>query len=274
MREQRAGKHLQYQAFIFRKEIIMKTFLHIATLSSAALLSSLATGQSNMNAPHAATSASAQMSQDMSPQMRAQLARREAHAAYNEALRACRSMERSERKGCMTEAKRNLQSDLSYAKEIRNPQTSAGASGGADSGSGAMSNRGSGASGLVTGMSDLSTSGSSGGSASGTQGSSMQGGRRESGMSAEPLSAAEKKQFVQSFTPKAQYNLAKREAHAAYAEALKACKELDRAERSACTEDARAMLRNDLAYAKDQMQAGSSAGAMGGSDKEMSGSGR
>lgn len=83
--------------------------------------------------------------------------------------------------------------------------------------------------------------------------------------SSEKLSSAEKKQFVQSFTPQAQYNLSKREAHAAYAEALKACKGMAKSERAACTKDARSTLQQDLAYAKSQLQQDSSGVSSGSS---------
>ena len=242
----------------------MNTFLQILTLSGGMFLCSLASAQPATAEAPANKAEAAQLSQDMSPQARSQLARREAHAAYREAMAACKSMAQAERKGCMSEAKSNLNNDLKYAKEIRSSGTSMGASGAASGGS------------SVSGANDLSSAGASAGSSGASPGSSMSGagsqgsqqsGQQMSGMSndssqaAAPLTAAEKKQFVQSFTPQAQYNLAKREAHAAYAEALKGCKAMERAERSACTKDARSMLQQDLAYAKRQMQ--ESAGASG-----------
>ncbi|MGV3740871.1 MAG: hypothetical protein ACO1NO_01005 [Burkholderiaceae bacterium] len=261
----------------------MNTFLHIATLSGGMFLCSLAAAQPAAVEAPANKAEAAQLSQDMSPKARSQLARREAHAAYREAMSACKSMGPSERKGCAADAKSNLNNDLKYAKEIRSSGASMGASSGGSSVSGAndLSSAG-GSAGTSAGRMGSSTgsSGASPGTGSSMSGmgsqSSQQSGQQMSGMSNDssqasaPLTAAEKKQFVQTFTPQAQYNLAKREAHAAYAEALKECKAMERAERSACTKDARSMLQQDLAYAKRQMQ--ESAGASS-TEGGMSGSG-
>jgi hypothetical protein len=314
--------HLGSNSFIFRKEITMHTFLRAVALSGGVLLCSLAgaqssqSSQSNMRSmdPPANKSEAAQLSQDMSPQARSQLARREAHAAYKEALSACKSMDRAERKGCAAEAKRNLQQDLSYAKALRTQDTSVGSSGAGDSsGSGVSGSSSSSSSSSPSGASSasspinghgMSSGGSSGSDLSGSNGSSGMGGtsgasgasgtsttsggsmmgrpdlsqgdlkndRPSSDMSSEKLSSAEKKQFVQSFSPQAQYNLSKREAHAAYAEALKACKELSKSERAACTKEARSTLQQDLAYAKSQLQQDSSGvSSGGGTDSGVSG---
>lgn len=325
----------------------MNTFLRAVTLSGGMLLCSLASAQSspssqsNMRSmdPPANQSEAAQLSQDMSPQARSQLARREAYAAYNEALSACKSMDRAERKGCAAEAKRYLQQDLSYAKALRTQDTSVGSSGVRESSSSSssgisnssssssssgisssssssgspssassasspingsgMSSGGSsssdvsgsnGSSGMsgMGGRSSTSDTGSTGStsSTSGTSGAStmgrpdlsqgdLQNDRPAPDISSGNLSSAEKKQFVQSFTPQAQYNLSKREAHAAYAEALKACKAMAKSERTACTKEARSTLQQDLAYAKSQLQQESSGASSGGSTESgVSGSGR
>lgn len=283
----------------------MNTFLHVVTLSGGVFLCSLASAQPSQSStgdPPLSKAESMQLSQDMSPKARSQLATREAHAAYKEAMSACKSMEQAERKGCAAEAKKNLNDDLKYAKEIRTSGANMGGtgSGGASSGS------------SVSGANDLSSAGDSGASAgSGMSGTGsmggtgmqdgmrgdMQGGMRDArqggqqmdgmkgGMSNDssqasppPVTAAEKQQFVQSFTPQAQYNLSKREANAAYKEALKECKAMERSERSACTKEARATLQQDLSYAKRQMQessgaSGTSGMGTSGSDSGMPGSG-
>lgn len=257
----------------------MKTFLHVASLSGGALLCSLAIAQSEPGMQPMGRSEAMQMSQDMSPQARAQLSRREAHAAYNEAMKACKTMAQSERKDCMAEAKTNLNQDLRYAREMRKP--GAGSMGMGQGGMSGGDGRGMSGSDRMSGMNDMSGAGSSssGASGGGSQRSSMregamQGGQPPSSMSAEPVTAAEKQQLIQSFTPQARYNLAKREANAAHAEALKECKALSGAERSSCTKDARATLQQDLAYAKRQMQEDSAgASGAGSTDSGMSGPG-
>jgi hypothetical protein len=233
----------------------MKTFVQVLGFSSGLLLCSLAYAQSQTADPSLTKAEARQLSQDTSPQARSQLARREAHAAHKEAMSACKSLGKAERKACSAEANTNLKNDLNYAKEIRTSGTSMG-------GSGAGSDR-------VSGSNDLSSAGSSGAGMTGTgaSGNDRSGsaradrttGQATAGMSNESISKekltpAEKQQFVQSFTPQAQYNLSKREAHAAHSEALKACKPLSRAERSACTKEARAALQQDLATAKRNMQ--------------------
>lgn len=268
----------------------MKTFLYVASLSGGALLCSLALAQSDLGTQPMGRSESMQMSQDTSPKARAQLSRREAHAAYKEAMQACKSMAQSERKDCTAEAKRNLNQDLSYAKDMLKPGASMGPSSSRESGmsGGGMRSGGDsmGASGTgrMSGMNDMSGAGnaSSGASAGGSTGgsargsvpeASMQRGQPASMTSSEPVTAAEKQQLVQSFTPQARYNLAKREAQAAYGEAVKECKSMSGAERSSCTKEARANLQQDLAYAKRQMQQGSiGASGAGASDNGTSGS--
>jgi hypothetical protein len=276
----------------------MKSFLYLITLSTGLFAGALASAQSHMgSSPPMSKAESMQMSQDMTPQARSELARREAHAAYREAMSACKSMGKMERKECSSEAKTNLNKDLNYAKDIRRSGASMGGSGSGTNSTGYGGDR-------VSGSNDLSGAGSSGGSGmggGGMGGSGMGGmtgpdsggndrsgrlppdrtmGQPTSGMSnesmkEEKLTAAEKQQFVQSFTPQAQYNLAKREAQAAHAEALKACKPLSRAERTACTKEARASLQQDLAFAKRKLQEDSS-GASNGSatDSATSGAGR
>lgn len=263
----------------------MKSILYPIILLTGMFAGSFASAQSSMGSPPPSKAEAMQLSQDMSPQARSQLARREAHAAYKEAMSACKSMDKAERKDCSSEARANLNKDLKYAKEIRTSGASMGASGAGTSGTGAD---------RVSGSNDLSSAGGSGnrgmGGMAGTDASgnarsdSMHSGRTmgqpTAGMSNESmpdekLTTAEKQQFVQKFTPQAQYNLAKREAHAAYAEALKACKTLSRAERSDCTKEARSFLQQDLAYAKQKMQEASSDASTGsGMDSGTSGANR
>lgn len=58
-----------------------------------------------------------QMVEDMSPRGQAQLAHREAQAAYQEATSQCRTMRGNERSACMKEARNNLRSDLAAIKQ-------------------------------------------------------------------------------------------------------------------------------------------------------------
>lgn len=256
----------------------MKSFI---ILSGGLLLCSLASAQSYTGFPPLSKGEALQLSQDMSPQARSQLARREAYAAYNEAAAACKSMSKAERKDCTAESKKNLRKDLNYAKEIRTSGTSVGGSG-AGNNSGSSSDR-------VSGSNDLSSAGGGGGgggrsadSTGGMTGADAIGndrpgspyagqarGQSMTGMSNEKLTAAEKKQFVQTFTPQAQYKLATRESHAAYSEALKTCQGMSKAERTSCMKEARANLKNDMAYAKSQYQQdiSGSSGASGNGEK-------
>jgi hypothetical protein len=55
--------------------------------------------------------------EDRTPQAQYQTSKREANAAYQDALAECKKMRSTERTGCMKEAKSNLQSDLAQAKK-------------------------------------------------------------------------------------------------------------------------------------------------------------
>lgn len=74
---------------------------------------------------------------------------------------------------------------------------------------------------------------------------------------------AEKRQMTEDFSPKAQYRRSMKEAHAAYADALKNCKTMSKGERAACRQEAKQNLQSDLAYAKDQMKSGENYGSSG-----------
>lgn len=53
---------------------------------------------------------------DTTPQQRASTSRKEAQAAYQEAIAACRVVARGERPACIKEAKDNLKDDLNAAR--------------------------------------------------------------------------------------------------------------------------------------------------------------
>ena len=57
--------------------------------------------------------------EDATAQARYQTSTKEAHAAYQEALKDCRTMKGAERASCLKEANVNLQADLAAAKEQR-----------------------------------------------------------------------------------------------------------------------------------------------------------
>lgn len=57
--------------------------------------------------------------EDATAQARYQTSTKEAHAAYREAVKDCRTMKGSERTACVKEANANLQADLAAAKEQR-----------------------------------------------------------------------------------------------------------------------------------------------------------
>jgi hypothetical protein len=97
------------------KEIAMQSIMkRIAGLMVVA-------GSLPFMAAHAATDAmsraeSRQLIEDKTPQAQYQTSRKEANAAYQEALAECRKMQSGERSGCMKEARSNLQNDLAEAK--------------------------------------------------------------------------------------------------------------------------------------------------------------
>jgi hypothetical protein len=76
----------------------------------------LAAGLSSLPA-QAARKSSGTSADDNSAQMQYQRSKREAQAAYQEALADCRKMRASERSACTKEAKTNLQNDLAEAKK-------------------------------------------------------------------------------------------------------------------------------------------------------------
>jgi len=67
---------------------------------------------------------------------------------------------------------------------------------------------------------------------------------------------AEERQMVEDTSPRAQYNRSLKEAHAAYAEALKECGKMRGSEKTSCTKEAKTNLNDDLAYAKSQYGGG------------------
>jgi hypothetical protein len=70
-----------------------------------------------------------QMKEDTTPRAHYNTSKKEANAAYNEALKECRSMGRAERSDCMKEAQTNLRNDLAQARETLNSETGMGSSG-------------------------------------------------------------------------------------------------------------------------------------------------
>lgn len=59
-----------------------------------------------------------QSTEDTSPKGQYQTSKKEAEAAYRQALADCKQMRATERKTCMKEAKSNYQADLSEAKKL------------------------------------------------------------------------------------------------------------------------------------------------------------
>lgn len=69
-------------------------------------------------ARHTQDKAEAQQStEDMSPQGQYKIAKKEADAAYRDALADCKKLSKAERTSCAKEAKANHQADLSQAKK-------------------------------------------------------------------------------------------------------------------------------------------------------------
>jgi len=60
---------------------------------------------------------------DVTQEERVATSRKEAFAAYKEALQECARLDRNERGTCIAEAKATLQHDLEYAQRRRAPQT-------------------------------------------------------------------------------------------------------------------------------------------------------
>lgn len=225
----------------------MKPLIHYSALAAGLLACSLSGAQNYSGYPSWSKAEALQLTQDFSPKARARLAEREAYAAYEEAMRACKSMGRAERKSCAADAKTHLKNDLSYASEIRSGQTSAGSSGAA------------------------------GGSASsGMNGSGFKDSAATSAGSTRSTGSSSAAQMApaQEMSPKEQYRLAVREAHAAYAEAVRLCKSHAGADRSSCMKEARSNRRSDLAYAKDMLQQNGLRESRGSGGGGMSGSGK
>lgn len=66
----------------------------------------------------------------------------------------------------------------------------------------------------------------------------------------------EAQQSREDMSPQGQYKIAKKEADAAYQEALTNCKKMSKADRTACMKDAKAAHQADLAQAKKEFNAG------------------
>jgi hypothetical protein len=79
------------------------------------------------------------------------------------------------------------------------------------------------------------------------------------------MSKAEARQTVEDTSPRAQYNRARKEAQAAYKEALADCQKMRGAEKTACMKEAKTNLQNDLADAKKAMSGDTSMGSSGSS---------
>jgi hypothetical protein len=69
-------------------------------------------------------------------------------------------------------------------------------------------------------------------------------------------SKTEARQTTSETTPQAQYQMLRKEANAAYREAVAECKKMRGADRTACTKEARMNLRSDLAEAKKTLSTG------------------
>ena len=126
--------------------------------------------------------------------------------------------------------------------------------------------------GSVAGAAGDASSGNSSGSLDRLGGAGTVGGNGNAGRSAD-LPAAPAHQLTQQFTPQAQYQLARREAYAAYEEMVRRCRQTSGADRSACMQEARGYLRDDLAFAREHLQGAGAVGASGASSS-ASGSGR
>lgn len=67
---------------------------------------------------------------------------------------------------------------------------------------------------------------------------------------------AEAQQSTEDMSPRGQYKIAKKEADAAYRDALADCKKLSKAERTSCAKDAKANYQADLTQAKKALSSG------------------
>ena len=75
------------------------------------------------------------------------------------------------------------------------------------------------------------------------------------------MSKAEARQMVEDKTPQAKYNTSRREAQAAYSEAVSQCKAMRGADKNTCMKEAKTNLQNDLADAKKMMSGDTSVGS-------------
>ncbi|MDB5855857.1 MAG: hypothetical protein JWR22_3898 [Herminiimonas sp.] len=76
------------------------------------------------------------------------------------------------------------------------------------------------------------------------------------------MDQAEARQLTEQFTPKAQYRLSRREAYAAYQEALQGCRQNGKADRP-CTQEAKRQLQEDLTDASQYLRRDDSVGSSG-----------
>jgi hypothetical protein len=67
------------------------------------------------------------------------------------------------------------------------------------------------------------------------------------------MTSAERRQMTEDMSPRAQYNRSVKEAHAAYADAVKECGRMRSGEKTSCMQEAKTNLKNDLASAREQM---------------------
>lgn len=87
------------------------------------------------------------------------------------------------------------------------------------------------------------------------------------------MHAAEMRQMHETFTRKAEYQLSRREAYAAYQDAMKACGHQGRTEHASCMRNAKSHLHQDIAYAERHYGHGASMmGASGTTGNTASGS--
>ncbi|NEX60421.1 hypothetical protein [Noviherbaspirillum galbum] len=69
------------------------------------------------------------------------------------------------------------------------------------------------------------------------------------------MSAVEKRQLSEDFSPQGQYRIATKEAQAAYQDALKECRQSG-SDRNSCMTEAKRNLQSDLAQAKQNLSSG------------------
>lgn len=69
-----------------------------------------------------------QMKEDTTPRARYNTSRKEANAAYSEAVKACNSMSGKGKTDCLKEARTNLRDDLAQARQTLSSETGMGSS--------------------------------------------------------------------------------------------------------------------------------------------------